>query len=170
MSNSTGVRAFSWYSIWVPHVPPGEVMVRATLVYLVLFAVFRIIPRKELARYSLVDIIVLLLVTTTVRRTIVVDDNSVTTAFVGLVAIFAVDQLLGLLSRQGPWLGTLIQGERVVLVRDGQIVPDGLRRAKMTERELRERLRSFGRQDLRGVVAASLERDGKVTFVFQHVR
>lgn len=167
---SSRVRDFSWHGIWVPTVPPTEIVLRAVLVYLVLLTVLRVIPRKELGRYSISDIIVLFLVATAVRRSIVVDDNSVTTAFVGLVTIFAIDQFLGFLSRQTRWLSNLIQGRRVVLVRNGVLQPAGIARAKMTDEELLERLRSFGAQDVKDVAAAYLERDGKVTFVFRHPR
>lgn len=151
-------------------VPPLEVALRAVIVYLILLAVLRVIPRKELARYSISDIIVLFLVATSVRRSIVVDDNSITSALVALVTIFAIDQFLGFLSRQSEWLSNLIQGRRVMLIRNGVVQSGGLERAKITHEELLDRLSAYGTQDVHNVGAAYLERDGKVTFIFHHTR
>jgi len=159
------MRDFSWESMWVPEVPPLEVALRAVIIYLLLYFVFRVIPRKELARYSISDIIVLFLVTTAVRRTIVVDDNSLTTAIVGLGAIFGVNYVLNELSRRGHRWSDLIQGRRIELVQNGEPIEAGLKYAKISHEELLSRLRGFGTEDLAKVRTAYLERDGKVTFV-----
>lgn len=164
-----GVRPFSWEGIWVPKVPPWEVAFRAAVIYLVLIAVFRLVPRKELGRYAISDIIVLFLVTTAVRRSIVVDDDSLTTAIVGLLTIFAVDLVLNVLARKGPRWSDWIQGQRQLLVLNGEIVEEGLSYGKMTVEELYSRLRaSAGIDTMRLVKEAYLERDGKVTFVIDH--
>lgn len=161
-----GVRPFSWQGLWIPKVPPWEVALRAVIIYVFLVAVFRLVPRKELGRYAISDIIVLFLVTTAVRRTIVVDDDSLTSAIVGLVAIFAVDQLLNVLARKGPKWSDLIQGRRQLLVLNGQVIEEGLEHGKLSEEELYSRLRAAGTDDMGRVKQAYLERDGKVTFVF----
>lgn len=161
------MRDFSWESMWQPEVPPLEVIVRATIIYLFVYLVFRMVPRKELARYAISDIILLFLVTTAVRRSIVVDDNSLTTAIIGLGTIFIVDQILDKISRKGHFWSDLIQGRRIMLVRNGETVDSGLKHAKISLEELLSRLRGAGTQDLSKVECAYLERDGKVTFVFR---
>ncbi len=156
--------------MWAPVVPPWEVVLRAGIIYLFLVIVLRIVPRKELARYSISDIIVLFLITVTVRRSIVLSDDSLTTAFVGLITIFAIDQILNFLSQLSPRWSDLLKGRRIVLIEDGRPIPAGLASAKMSVDEILSRLRAFGTQDLEKVSIAYLERDGKVTFVFRQPR
>ncbi|AKU90239.1 DUF421 domain-containing protein [Vulgatibacter incomptus] len=154
--------------MWQPTIPPWEVALRASIVYLFLIALFRVVPRRELARYSVSDIIVLFLVTVAVRRSIVVDDNSLTTAFVGLATIFGLDQLLDALSRRSLWWSHVIQGRRLVLIRDGHPMAKGLAEAKLSLDDLLAQLRTTGRQDISDVSWAFLEKDGRVTFLFRH--
>lgn len=164
------MRAFSWKAVWTPDLPPLEVVVRAAIIYLCLITLFRIVPRKELARFSTSDVIVVLLVTTTVRRSIVAGDSSMTSALIGLSTILALDQFLNYLARSSPWWSDLIRGHRVLLVKDGELLEDNLARARITHDELFSRLRATGTDDISQVTRAMLERDGKVTFLFREPR
>ncbi|HWV37824.1 MAG TPA: YetF domain-containing protein [Vulgatibacter sp.] len=147
--------------------PPLEVVFRAAVVYVFLVLVFRLVPRKEFARISLLDIIFLTLITVALRRSVVGDDQSLTSAFVALVTILSINQLLHGLSRASHWWSDRIQGRRLELMRNGVLIRSGLKRAKVTEDDLMSRLRGYGTMNLDRVDSAYMERDGKVTFVFR---
>ena len=161
------MRPFSWESIWQPVLPPWEVAFRAAVVYLVVALVFRLIPRTELARISPLDIIFLTLITVVLRKSVVGDDVSLTTAFIGLGTIVAINLALHALARISHTWSDRIQGRRLMLVKNGNVVPAGLSAAKVTEDELLSRLRGYGTQDMSRVDSAFMERDGKITFVFR---
>jgi len=161
------VRPFSWESIWKPDIPPWEVVFRAAVVYLFLALVFRLVPRKELARFSPIDIILITLVTVVLRKSVVGDDLSLTTAFVGLATIVGINQILHALTRISHTWSDRIQGRRLLLVKNGMVLTGGLQAAKVTEDELLSRLRGYGTQDVSRVDSAFMERDGKITFVFR---
>ncbi|HEY0840460.1 MAG TPA: YetF domain-containing protein [Vulgatibacter sp.] len=165
--HSLGVRPFSWESLWKPDLHPLEVALRAALVYLVVMLVFRLIPRKELARFSPIDIILLTLVTVALRKSIVGDDDSLTAGFVALATIVLINQALHALARRNHWWSDRVQGRRLQLMKDGEIIPGGLRLAKVTEDELLSRLRGYGTDKISRVESAYMERDGKITFVFR---
>lgn len=164
------MRAFSWESLWKPEVPPSEVALRAAIVYLVLVIVFRLIPRKELSRFSPPDIILFALLTVALRKSVVGDDFSLTSAFVGLATIVLINQVLHGLARRSHSWSDRIQGRRLQLIKDGDLIPSGLKRARVTEDELLSRLRGYGTEDLSRVDSAYMERDGKITFVFRDFR
>jgi len=147
--------------------PPSEVVFRAAAVYLFLTIAFRLVPRKELARISLLDIILLALVTVALRKSVVADDRSLTTAFVALATLLAVNQTLHALARVNHKWSDRIQGRRLQLMKDGEMIPSCLKRAQITEDELMSRLRGYGTMNLQRVDSAYMERDGKVTFVFR---
>lgn len=153
--------------MWTPELPPLEVAVRAAFIYVFLVTVFRLVPRRELARSSINDIVLLFLVTVAVRRTLVGDDSSLTSAFVGFGTLVLLDQLVNRLARRSPRWADWILGPRIALVQDGRILDEGLSRAGISAEELHGRLRAHGTEDLGKVQAAWLERDGKVTFLFR---
>ncbi len=78
---------FDWHRLWVPHLTPWEVALRATFVYFLAQLLFRVVGRKELSRYGTHDIILLLIVSTSVRQSIVGSDSSLTSAAVALRTI-----------------------------------------------------------------------------------
>lgn len=161
------MRSFSWESIWKPDIPPWEVALRAAIVYVFLLLVFRLIPRKELGRFSPIDIILIALVTVTLRKSIIGDDISLTSAFVGLATIVLINQALHALSRSSHRWSDRIQGRRLQLMKNGELIKSGLQTARVSEDELCSRLRAYGTDDMSRVESAYMERDGKITFVFR---
>ncbi len=161
------MRSFDWQSLWQPHVPPLEVIVRATFVYLGLWLLFRVIGRKELSRYSTFDFAVVLLVTVSLRRTLVVDDDSLTTGFVALGTLFALELLFSWISHRSRRAAVLLEGRPQKLVEDGRPVEENMRRQRFSRDELVSRLRRYGIDRLEEVESAWLERDGNVSFVLR---
>jgi uncharacterized membrane protein YcaP (DUF421 family) len=64
-----------------------------------------------------------------------------------------------------PRLRRLLVGGPVVLVHDGQLIPAHLRRARMTEEDVRAAVRRHGYDDLAGIRLAVLEPSGRVGVV-----
>jgi uncharacterized membrane protein YcaP (DUF421 family) len=156
-----------WGRIWTPTWPPAEVAVRALLVYLAVFGLFRLIGRKELLRYSNFDIALLTLISAAGRQTIVGNDTSFTSALIGLGTIFSLDWLLSVLVVRNKRAANAIEGPSLILVRDG--VPDepALRRARLSRDELLARLREHATESLEDVERATFEHSGRVTFVLR---
>ncbi len=66
---------------------------------------------------------------------------------------------------RGPRLRRLLAGGPVVLVHDGRVIPAHLRRARMTEEDVRAAVRLHGYDDLAAVRLAVLEPSGRVGVV-----
>lgn len=161
------MRAFSWTEMWVPTWPPWEVALRAALVFGFLVLALRLSGRKEVTRYSIFDIGVLFLITVAARMAIVGEDHSLTNAFVALATIFSLNFLLSWLSFRSHRAAAVLEGERFVLVERGTVHRDRLRHVRISEDELRARLRAHGIEDLSRVRRAYLEHNGQVTFVLE---
>lgn len=164
------MRGFSWSGLWVPTWPPWEVALRAALVYGFIQLLLRLGGRKELGRYSTPDIVLLFLITTASRQTIVGNDTSLTSAFVGLATLVALDRLIGALALKLPTLARVLVGPPRPLVKDGRVLDDELRQAHISRDELLSHLRGKGKDRLEEVKAAFLEPDGRITFLFRSER
>lgn len=158
---------FDLTDLWKPELHPGEVVVRAAIMYLLLQVVFRVAGRKAIERWGLPEVALLFLVTTAVRTSIVGDDDSLTSALVGLVTIVALDRMIAVLTFRSRRLADLIEGPVVQLVRDGAVDRAALSRVRVSEDELLGHARARGRERLDDIKDAFFERSGKVTIVFR---
>jgi uncharacterized membrane protein YcaP (DUF421 family) len=64
------------------------------------------------------------------------------------------------------WLSALLKGSRIALVRDGKVLEDGMRRAKITKEDFAEALRlRIHDDDVANVQAAYMERSGAISAI-----
>jgi uncharacterized membrane protein YcaP (DUF421 family) len=153
--------------LFVPELSPLEVIVRASFVYFVMLALFRIFGRTQQARHAGFDLVVLFLVGTALRKTIVADDETLTTGALALATLFALDWLMSLFTFRSERLSLVVEGRPRQIVKDGEPLERALARSRINVHELREHLREKGTEDLSKVRAAYVERDGKITFVMR---
>lgn len=160
------MRPFDWEAMWVPEWPPWEVMLRAAIIYLVVYALLRVIGRRELGRYSTSDILFLFLISVAVRQSIVGLDTSLTSAIVGFGTLLALDWLFAVLSFRSQRASKIIEGQVRQLMRDGELLERELRRALIDREVLVANLRhQHGLDDLGAVRHAFLGIGGEISFV-----
>jgi len=72
--------------------------------------------------------------------------------------------LLGVLAYHASWFGTLVKGSPVLLIKDGNIQRDGMRRAGLSKNDLEQALRLRSNQtDPAKIQFAYLERNGGIS-------
>jgi uncharacterized membrane protein YcaP (DUF421 family) len=161
------VQAFDLASLWRPELPPHEVIFRAAVIYLFIQILFRVVGRKELARWGASDIVLLFLVTTASRMSIVGDDKSLTSAMIGLATIVGLDGILSKLTAVSRRAADFVEGPVRQLVRGGELQREVMRKTRISEDELLAHVREKGKERLEDVKDAFLERSGKVTIIFR---
>ncbi len=63
-------------------------------------------------------------------------------------------------------LGHIIKGNETLLIKDGEILWENMRKANVTEHDLREELRlNASRETFEGIKSAYLERSGSISFI-----
>jgi uncharacterized membrane protein YcaP (DUF421 family) len=161
--------AIDWARMWRPERSPWETALRAVIVYVFVHVAFRVGGRKELARHASYDIVLVLFVGVAMRQTIVGSDTSLTSAMIGLAALLVTDAGVTWLSRLSPAAARLIDGPVRVLVRDGQIDEEEMRRAHISRDQILAALRSRGRERLADVRRAYMERSGSISIIFDDI-
>jgi len=152
-----------WHAIW--HLDPSvaEKIVRSVLVYAFLVAAMRIVGKRELGQMNTLDLIVLLLIANAVQNGIIGNDVSVTGAFIGAGALFAINEALNRVGYVWPWAGKALEGSPTYLVKKGAVDKEQLFRASISLPELRSIARRQGFSDLDEVKTAILETNGAVS-------
>ena len=145
-------------SIGVP-----ELILRAVLVYAAIFLLLRIVGKKHVGELAPFDLVVLLILSECVQGALTAGDTSVTGGVVAAAALFGTNQVVGYLSARNKKMERLLEGSPRILVRNGHVCNDVLKREQITHSELVEALRREGCSSLTKVRFAVLENDGQIS-------
>lgn len=161
------MKPIDWGSMWKPQLNPGEVALRAAIVYACAHVLLRLAGRKTVARWGLPEIVLLFLLTVATRMSIVGNDRSITSAVIALATIAALDRLLNAIVIRSRAAANAAEGQVLQVVRDGVVDRAALRHAHLSEDELLARVRARGRERIEDVKDAFFERSGTVTVTFR---
>jgi uncharacterized membrane protein YcaP (DUF421 family) len=143
----------------------AQMAIRAVIVYLIALALVRLGSRRLLSKASAFDFIVAIMLGSVMSRAITRPGPFFPT-LLAAAALLAIHWLFAFLAYHTSWFGSIVKGDRVLLIKDGQVQRDGMRRAFITESDLAQALRlQTKKADLAKVERAYLERDGQVSFM-----
>ena len=142
-----------------------EIIVRASIVYLLLFLIARGTGKRELSQMTVFELILLVTMGDLVQQGVTQEDMSITGAAlaVGTLAFWVL--VVGMVTFR--WKGTrpALEGRPVVVLHGGEPLMEALRMERVTLEELKEGARSQGIPDLGQVRIAVLEPDGRFSFI-----
>jgi len=156
-----------WAHMFSLPLPIIEKMVRPVLVYAFLVIGLRLAGKRELAQLNAFDLVVLLTLSNTVQNAIIGDDNSVVGGVVGATTLLAVNYIVVRFLSEHENLDRLVEGDATVLIANGKIDHEALRRELMTIPELEVAAHKQGFASLDDVDRATLEPGGVLSFVAQ---
>lgn len=141
-------------------VPVLEKILRSVIMYLVLVVFLRLFGKRELAQLNPFDLVVLLTLSNTVQNAIIGNDNSVTGGVLGAFALLGTNWLMMWLLFRSPKLNHSMEGSATVLIHDGHVDEDALRRETLTHEDLISVLNKNGFNDPADVEECVLEPNG----------
>ena len=142
-----------------------DIVVRAACAFVLIFIVTRVVGRRELSALEPFDLILLVVLGDLVQQGVTQSDYSVTGMVLAATTIALLAVAFSWLSYRFPRLRPLLDGEPVVVVRDGQPVPASMKRERLTLEELHAAARLQSIRSLDEVEWAVLETGGKISFV-----
>lgn len=134
----------------------------ATGVYLGAILFSRVFGQRQFATSSSYDLIFVFALGSLIGRVVLVR-TSLAAALIGLLTLFLLHALTGWLHHNVRAIHDLIQNPPILLVVDGKISDDGLRRAHLSETELHQALRLEGHGSVSGLRAVIMERTGRIS-------
>jgi uncharacterized membrane protein YcaP (DUF421 family) len=140
--------------------PILEKLLRPAIVYLALVVLLRIFGKRELRQLNPFDLVVLLSLSNTVQNAIIGNDNSVSGGIIGAFALLAVNWLVVRALFRSPRLTRMFEGRATVLIRNGQVERNALKRESLTQEELIEVVHRQGFDSIRNVQRCELEPNG----------
>ena len=142
-----------------------DIVLRATIVFLVVFVLMRVLGRRELSRLEPFDLIILVVIGDLVQQGVTQNDWSVTGAILAVGTIGVLTVCTSWLSWRFPRVRPLLDGRPVVLVEDGKPIEGNLKRERITIEEIASQARMQQIDSLDKVKWAVLETSGGVSVI-----
>ena len=142
-----------------------DIVLRATVIFLALYALVRLMGKRELGQMTPFELIVLVVIGDLIQQGVTQNDFSMTGAVIAISTIAFWALVMSWASYLWPRAERLLEGEPRVVVRDGELLTANLRRNRLTRSEIESEMRLAGIGHLRDVAWAILEPRGKISFI-----
>jgi uncharacterized membrane protein YcaP (DUF421 family) len=142
-----------------------ETVLRVVVVYVIVWACFRVVGKRELTQMTPFELVTLLFIPQLFSRAITRQDYSMTNAIIGTTTLFALVFITSTLSYRFPRFRAVLEAQPTVLVTRGQFHRHFLDRERITADDVFSAMHKAGIADLRDVEWAILEGDGKIAIV-----
>lgn len=133
--------------------------------YLGIFALLRLILKRETGTVGITDLIVVVLLGDAAQNGMAGQSKTVTDCLVLIITILFWAYILDWLAFRFPTLRRYLRHSPLLLVKDGKIQRRNMRRELITEEELMSLIREQGTDDLAQVKEAYMEGDGQISVV-----
>lgn len=145
-----------------------ETILRGLVVYVFLMIVFRVAGKRTLSEATTFDLVLLLIISETTQNAMVDSDHSLTGGALLILTLVGIDIAFSLLKLWLPRLESVMDGSALILVENGQVHPQRMRRERVDEADILEAARmQQGLERLSDIKYAVLERGGRITIIPQ---
>lgn len=146
---------------------PDYVAIRAVIVFVVAILYVRGAQRRFIAQTSAMDMVMMVVFGSTLSRGINGGGTLISTLTAGL-ALVILQRMFARFSYSSRRFSSIAKGEPDIVVRNGKVDLEALRRHGLTEEDLLSDMRTNGCTDnLDQVKVATLERSGQISIVLQ---
>jgi uncharacterized membrane protein YcaP (DUF421 family) len=142
--------------------PWWEFILRGVIVYCVLLVLVRVSGKRTVGQFTPFDLLVVMLLSEAVSNSLSGGDDSVGGGLLIACTLIALNMLLAYLSSHSRKLASIIDGESVLLGRDGRIYDDILKKNRIAECDVHQALREAD-VELSEARCIFLEADGSIT-------
>jgi uncharacterized membrane protein YcaP (DUF421 family) len=153
-----------WEALFVPSGSILELMVRGTVLYLALFIMLRLLPRRQLGSLGVSDVLVIVLIADAAQNGLAGEYTSITEGVVLVATILLWDYLIDFIDHRFPGLHLNMSPPKL-LVQNGRMIKRNMERENMSEEDLMSQLRQHGIEHLRDVRRAYAEGEGHISVI-----
>jgi len=134
-------------------------------IYVFIVIVLRIFGRRQLGQLSVLDLVVVLLLGSTVETAMIHGNLSLAAGLTSATTLLVLNRAMTTTFLHSSRFSHLVNGGPILLIHNGHIIEEHLRRVGMTREDLEEALRSRGYTDPSDVHETVLETDGSISVI-----
>lgn len=149
--------------MWQLASPWWHFVLRAVIVYAFLLVTLRFAGKRQIGQLTPFDLVLLLILSDAVQNAMNAGDNSITAGLILAGTLVVLNYAMGWLTFRSRKVERLVDGRPEVLIHQGEVYRDVMKRAQITHSELNTVLRRAGCLDVSEVHYAILENDGGIS-------
>jgi len=153
------------HGIFDLHLGIDEKILRSLLVFIFLAVALRLGGKRELAQINVLDLAVLLLASNALQNALIGNDDSVTGGVIGASTLFLANYVFVRVTFRHARIRRMLEGRPRVLLRNGKLDREAMRKEAITEEELVDQLLDKGMESFDKVGLIILETNGKLVFL-----
>jgi uncharacterized membrane protein YcaP (DUF421 family) len=142
-----------------------EQILRTIGIYAFMMIVFRICGKRTLKDITVFDFVLLLVLSEGVQQALTSDDFSLVNAWVIIATFLLLDVIMSLLKRRFRILDRLMDGEPIIIVRDGVPLEKRMAKERIDMEDVLEAARQNGLESMAQIKYAVLERNGSISII-----
>lgn len=142
-----------------------DIVARASVMFVVLYILLRIMGKREIGQLTPFELVVMIVLGDLIQQGVTHNDFSLTGAILAISTFAFLAIMMSWITYLFPRMEKLLDGEPRVIVRDGELLKDNLRRDRITQSEVESEMRLAGISRMSDVAWAILEPQGKISFI-----
>ena len=142
-----------------------DIVARAAVMFFVLYVLLRIMGKRELGQLTPFELVVMIVLGDLIQQAVTHNDFSLTGAILAVSTFAFLAIAMSWLTYLSPRAEKLLDGEPRVVICNGKLLKENLRRDRMTQSEAESEMRLAGIATMDQVAWAILEPQGKISFI-----
>jgi uncharacterized membrane protein YcaP (DUF421 family) len=138
---------------------------KTTVVYIFLVLGLRLLGKRELGQMNIYDLVLIIVLANAVQNAMVGDDNTLFGGVTAAITLLILNRLFTLAMARSPKLERAMVGDPVLILNDGQLIEDHMRREGVTKEQVLAALREHGLETTDQAHMCVLEVDGSISVV-----
>lgn len=153
-----------WAALFIPGGSVAEIVVRGSVLFLALFLILRLLPRRQIGSLGVSDLLVIVLIADAAQNGLSGEYKSITEGAVLVATILFWNWVIDTLDYRFPELS--INGtEPRLVVSNGRLLRKNMEQEELSEEQLMSHLRQHGVDDVGMVGKAYVEGDGRISVI-----
>ena len=147
------------------HAPFFEIAYRSAIVYVAIVLGMRLTGTRQLGQMTPFDLVLVLLIANAVQNAMVGSDVTVLGGIVAAATLLAMNRVTAFATDRLPFFRRAIEGVPLLLLNDGKLIEEHIRRAGLSDELVLQSIREHGFASATDVKIAVLEIDGTISIV-----
>ena len=151
--------------MWTTWATALQIVMRTGAVYLLVLLGVRLTGKREVGQMTPFDLVLLLLLSNSVQNAMTGPDTSLIGGAVAALVLLVMNYIVAEVSGRNRRFRRMVQGSPTLLIHDGKLLMDNLKREHLTVDEVLRALREHGIGSVEDVTLGVLEVDGSLSFL-----
>lgn len=139
-----------------------RILLIAPAAYVALILILRMSGKRTLAKLNAFDFIITIAIGSTLASVITSSTLSLVDGLAALTLLVGMQFIVTSASVRWPWFNDVLKAEATLLVRKGELLPQAMRRQRITSDEIEAAIRQSGGRGVEDAEAVFLETDGSL--------